>query len=214
MKIAGLMFVRNGQPFLKQALDAMAEYCDFICVINDRSRDGTKDILSRHPSVSSVVYLSGSISDEDWFFSEGLHLNSLYRLVDYYAPDWVIQVGVDTVVWPGGRELRKVLGACGPGVVGLTTPQVSVWRDLEYPLLVPLMGLARTLKCKIWKYFPGLVASSKRLHNVTRPVGLERFGEIRAHRRHHFLPPRMGHPGTPTRKSRSVHEARSVRRTE
>jgi glycosyltransferase involved in cell wall biosynthesis len=177
MKVAGLMMVRNGAADLPGALEAMARYCDAICVIDDRSHDASGAILARHPAVSSLLTLKPSLSDAPWFFSEAEHLNSLYRMADYHSPDWVVIVDVDDLVEPK-NDLRQLLESYDPGVVGIVAPRLSVWRDSAYPLMVPLMGRATSMQCNIWRYRRGYQPAGKRLHNDRQPAGLAEFGTI------------------------------------
>src|SRR5438270_12817863 len=108
MKVLGLMMVRNGEKVLQRSFDSMAVYCDEIYVLNDRSTDRTLEILRSHPAVTNIFSASAAVSQEDWFFSEAMNLNFLYRMADFCLPDWVIRLDHDEV-FERGDELRGIL---------------------------------------------------------------------------------------------------------
>jgi glycosyltransferase involved in cell wall biosynthesis len=177
MKVLGLMMVRNGEKVLQHSLDSMAIYCDEIYVLNDRSLDRTLEILKSHPAVTNIFSASAAVSQADWFFSEAMNLNFLYRMADFSLPDWIIRLDHDEV-FECGEEIRGVLAACGKEVSGINVSRHSIWNDPDYPLLVPLMSPARSLQGTIWRYYPGLNAGTKRLHNRRLPCCIENLGKL------------------------------------
>jgi hypothetical protein len=177
MKILGLMMVRNGEGMLAQALDSLAVCCNIIYALNDRSIDRTAEILHEHPAVSNVFTVDPTISQSAWFFPESLMLDLLYRMADLYSPDWVISIDHDQTIEPA-TEVRSVLSKVGPECVAVEAVCASVWNDPEYPLMVPLMSSAKRLACNIWRYRPGLLAPTKRLHNDRVPPNIHDFGSV------------------------------------
>ena len=177
MKVLGLMRVRNGEDRLAGALDSLHACCDAIYVIDDRSQDRTAQLLAGHPAVTNVFRVDPELSSREWFFPESMGLNLLYRMADFFAPDWVIALDHDQVVAPAA-ELRGILASLAPSVAAVLTPLVSVWNDPDYPLMVPLMGRATAPRGNIWRYHPGLEAGTKPLHNGYLPVNIEQFGRI------------------------------------
>ena len=175
MKVLGLMRVRNGADRLRDALDCLHRCCDAVYVIDDRSSDGTPEVLAAHPAVGNVFRVSPWVSSRDWFFPESMGLNLLYRMADFFVPDWVIALDHDQVLAPVS-DLRGMLASLDPAVAAVLTPLVSVWNDPDYPLMVPLMGRATAPRGNIWRYHPGLEAGTKPLHNGYLPANIEQFG--------------------------------------
>jgi glycosyltransferase involved in cell wall biosynthesis len=177
MKVLGLTFVRNAEDRLPFALDAMAAYCDTICAIDDRSTDGTSDILRAHPAVSNLFTVETYGPNAPWRFPEGAFLELLYRMADLYVPDWVVMLSDDEHLEPAG-EVRKLLAGTPDDVAGLQVHLNSPWNDSQYPFMVPVMGQARSLVGRIWRYQSGLLPSKKRLHNSYFPVNIAEFGRV------------------------------------
>ena len=177
MRVLGLTFVRNAEAHLQDAMDSMASYCDTVCTIDDRSTDRTGDILRAHPAVSNVFIVDPVVSHEPWHFPESWLLNALYRMADFYSPDWVVMLSADERIDPADR-VRERLEAASPEVSGVRMHLISAWNDPDYPHMVPVMGQGRALVCRVWRYRPGLIASGKRLHNHYSPVNLLDFGRL------------------------------------
>jgi hypothetical protein len=177
MKVLGLFMVRDGRAHLPTCLDSMAKYCDWICALDDRSVDGSKELLRSHPAVTNVFSAEKSLSDRPWYFGESLMLKFLYSMADFMQPDWVVLIDSDQTVKPAGK-LRKILKNTPPETVGLLTRRLSDWDDPEYPLMGPLMLPDPAWTGRIWRYFPNLEAGNKRLHNRHLPSNLEKFGQI------------------------------------
>jgi glycosyltransferase involved in cell wall biosynthesis len=176
MKILGLMMIRNGEKTLSATLDQMSEYCDSIFVLDDRSTDSTRTIAAAHPAVGNIFTARPALSDRDWFFSEGENLNLLYRMADFYRPDWILRLDCDEYLKPAS-EVRKVLSDSDDSVAGLSFPKESVWDDPEYPQLVPLLGRATSMQGAIWRYYPDLQAH-KPMHNARMPDQISKAGSI------------------------------------
>jgi glycosyltransferase involved in cell wall biosynthesis len=169
------MFVRNGESRVEKTLDSMAAYCDAVYVLNDRSTDGTLEVLRNHPLVANVFTADPRISSQSWFFSESACLNLLYRMADFYLPDWLVVLADDEIINPAG-SLRDTLQQVDEGVAAIKLNRVSSWTDELYPLMVPLMSRARALDGRLWRYFPNLIPYEKPLHNGYLPANIEKFG--------------------------------------
>jgi glycosyltransferase involved in cell wall biosynthesis len=176
MKVLGLTFVRNAETWLQESLDSMASYCDEICAVDDRSTDRTNEILRKHQNVSNVFTIDRRISDAPWHFPESWLLNLLYRMADFHEPDWVVILSADERIQPAD-SIRGSLAEAPPQIGSLQMFLASIWNDHLYPHMVPVMGQARSLVTRIWRYHPGLQAGAKRLHNNYAPVNLIDHGQ-------------------------------------
>jgi glycosyltransferase involved in cell wall biosynthesis len=177
MKVLGLSFVRNAEERLPAALDSMAQYCDQLYVVDDRSTDRTADILRAHPAVTNLFTAPSGLSDASWYFPESLLLDLLYRMTDLSQPDWVVILSADERIEPAER-VRTILSSADAGTTGFQMNLVSAWNDPAYPFMVPLMGQARSQAGRIWRYHPGLRTEGKRLHNSYFPANIGDFGRI------------------------------------
>lgn len=177
LNVLGLSFVRNAEDRLQAILDSMATYCDSICVVDDRSSDRTGEILRSHPRVSNVFTIDPQISNDPWHFPESWLLQLLYRMADFYQPDWVVMLSADEHLEPV-ELVRETLLHAADETAGIQTYLTSTWSDPLYPFMVPLMGQARSLVGRIWRYHPGLESGRKRLHNSYFPGNVSDFGQI------------------------------------
>jgi hypothetical protein len=176
VRVLGLMMVRNGERGLRNALDAMAEYCDGVCVVVDRSTDASEDIVRGHPLVGQCAVIPPGADHRPWAGGEDRLLTMLYGMAERDGADWVLRLDCDERVEPGGR-LRTVLASVAPDIAGIRFPKWSTWDDPDYPDLVPLMGSGRTMNGAVWRLCRGLRATWP-LHNPRLPAGVERQGAI------------------------------------
>jgi glycosyltransferase involved in cell wall biosynthesis len=177
MRILGLVMVRNGEKKLRNTLSAMSEYCDCIYVLNDRSTDNSYTVAQHFPKVRNIFTAAPELSQQDWYFPESQMYELLYRMADFYRPDWIIHLDDDEHIEPAGN-VRKTLATIEKHVSCIKFQKVSIWNDASYPELVPLMGKASNISAAIWRYYPGLKAGSQPLHNPRFPVNIEMHGEI------------------------------------
>ncbi|MEV5379378.1 glycosyltransferase family 2 protein [Streptomyces nondiastaticus] len=171
------MRVRNGGPGLVAVLDGLARWCDDIYVVDDRSTDGTAEVLRSHPRVTNVVHARPDLPGDPWLVPESAGLELLYRMADFCRPDWVVMADDDQAFEVEG-DLRARLAALPGEVAGVRCALVSSWNDPQFPRMVPLMGAATSMRCAIWRYRPGLKAGSKPLHNHHWPLDLTDHGRL------------------------------------
>jgi hypothetical protein len=176
MRVLGLMMVRDGEEMLSTTLSSMSLYCDAIYVLNDRSTDATLQILQDNPTVQNVFSADSSLSASSWYFAEANCLRLLYTMADFYHPDWCILLDHDMILEPS-NSVRDILDNTDQSSSLIYLPCISVWSDPTYPALVPLMSEAKSIQGRIWRYYPGLVPGSKRLHNTSHPANILDFGE-------------------------------------
>jgi hypothetical protein len=162
---------------LSVALDSLAGFCDDIYVLDDRSTDGSADVLRRHPSVTNVIHARADLPADPWLVPESVGLELLYRMADFCQPEWVAMIDHDQM-FETQQDIRYALSATPADVVGLMCRLRSSWEDTDFPQMVPLMGTATGTRLPFWRYFPGLRASRKPLHNLQWPANLADFGRL------------------------------------
>ncbi|MGH9279818.1 MAG: glycosyltransferase family 2 protein [Acidimicrobiales bacterium] len=129
MRLLALMMVRNAEATLGRVLDGIAEFCDGIVVVEDRSDDNTQQVVREHPLVCQATFISGSnLPSRDWVIDEGILLNRLYRMAERETADWIVRFDVDETV-AHGTTLRAVLERQGSDVSAVRFPKVSTWND-------------------------------------------------------------------------------------
>jgi glycosyltransferase involved in cell wall biosynthesis len=176
MRILGLIMVRNGEKKLGKTLSDMSEYCDSIYILNDRSTDQSYTIAKNFPKVKNIFTAAPHLPQVDWFFPESQMYELLYRMADFYRPDWIIQLDDDEHI-EDARHVRKTLADTGKHIACIKFQKFSSWDDAQYPQMVPLMGKAANISAAIWRYYPGLKAGSQPLHNPRFPVNIDTYGE-------------------------------------
>jgi hypothetical protein len=176
MRILGLIMVRNGGEKLRNTLHAMSEYCDSIYVLNDRSTDQSYAMAQSFPKVKNIFTAAPDLSQDDWYFPESQMYDLLYRMADFYRPDWIIQLDDDENI-ELSSNLRTTLADTASHIACIKFQKFSIWNDEQYPEMVPLMGKATSVSAAIWRYYPGLKAGSQPLHNPRYPVNIETYGD-------------------------------------
>lgn len=146
-------------------------------VLNDRSTDQSYEIGQSFKKVKNIFTAEPDLSQKDWYFPESQMYELLYRMADFYRPDWIIQLDDDEHIEFGG-DVRETLSGAGKNISCIKFQKVSIWNDTQYPEMVPLMGKATSISAAIWRYYPALKAGSQPLHNPRFPVNIEMHGEI------------------------------------
>lgn len=177
MRILAMTRAHNAGRTLAATLDSLAVFSDDIYVIDDRSTDDTAEILANHPAVTNVVRARPDLPPTPWLIPESAGLELLYRMADFCRPDWVMMVDADWLV-ETDIDLRAVLARTPDDIVALMCPMVSRWDDPEYPDLIPVMGTAEALRGPLWRWYPGLRAGGKLMHNPHWPANITDHGRI------------------------------------
>jgi glycosyltransferase involved in cell wall biosynthesis len=177
VRVLGLMRVHNGGAALSDSLSCLDGFCDDIYVLDDRSTDGTPEVLRTHPRVTNVVSARPGLPADPWLVPESAGLHLLYRMADFCRPDWVVMIDHDQVV-EAEVDLRELLATTPETTAGLMCPIESPWNDPDYPNMIPLMGTVTGTRLPFWRYLPGLQARDKPLHNLHRPSNLTEFGDL------------------------------------
>ncbi|MCV7079014.1 peptidoglycan DD-metalloendopeptidase family protein [Mycobacterium szulgai] len=177
MRILALLRVHNGERTLRTALDSLAGWCDDIYVIDDRSTDNTDPILRRHPAVTNIVRARSDLPPTPWLIPESAGLELLYRMADFCRSDWILMIDSDQFV-QADVDIREVLSRTPPDVAALMCPMIPSWDDPDFPDMIPIMGSAESVRGPFWRWYPGLRAGSKALHNTHWPVNITDHGRI------------------------------------
>lgn len=162
---------------MADTLDSLAAFSDEIYAIDDRSTDETAAILANHPAVTNVVRARADLPSTPWLIPESTGLDLLYRMADFCRPDWMVMVDADWV-FQIDVDIREVLARTPQDVAALMCPMVSRWDDPDYPDMVPVMGTAEALRGPFWRWYPGLYAGSKLMHNSHWPANITDHGRI------------------------------------
>ncbi len=170
--------MHNGERTVARTLHSLSAFCDDVYLIDDRSTDGTREILSRHSAVTNVVRARSDLPATPWLIPESAGLELLYRMADFCRPDWVVMIDADQTI-DADVDIRSLLAQTPPGTAALLCPIISTWSDPQYPDLIPLMGSAETLRGPFWRWRPGLRAGSKALHNPHWPQNIAEFGHVK-----------------------------------
>lgn len=177
MRILALLRVHNGERTLPAALDSVSSWCDDIYVIDDRSADNTAEILRQHPAVTNIVRARSDLPPTPWLIPESAGLELLYRMGDFCRPDWILMIDADQFVEADG-DIRDVLARTPLDVAALMCPMIPSWDDPEFPDMIPVMGTAESVRGPFWRWYPGLRAGSKALHNPHWPTNVTDHGRI------------------------------------
>ena len=178
MYVLGLLRVHNGGTELKDSLDALAILCDSVVALEDRSDDGSLEVLQAHHGVGTIVSARSDLPHDPWLIDEATGLELLYRVADFHRPQWIVAVDHDQVV-TSPELVRDILEAVPTTVVGFDCTMRSSWNDPLYPDMVPLMSAASPRRRLIWRYRRGLHPGTNALHNGYAPPELEQSGEVR-----------------------------------
>ena len=102
---------------------------DFVIATDNRSEDGTTDVLERYAREGHVHLIrepGEDLRQDEW-------VTRMARLAaTEFAADWVINSDADEFWWPSGASLSEMLAAVPPryGTVGGFLPDVraAAWR--------------------------------------------------------------------------------------
>lgn len=86
-KLVCMLRVKDGILFVNEWLKNMEKLVDEIVVVDNGSKDGTFEILSKHPKVVNIVRTEG--------FDEGRDKNLLYEMARERMPDWLLWLDID-----------------------------------------------------------------------------------------------------------------------
>jgi Peptidase family M23/Glycosyl transferase family 2 len=177
LRILGVFRVHNGEDVLPRVLDALSGWCDDIYAIDDRSTDNSAQILRHHPAVTNLVRARSDLPPTPWLIPEPPGLELLYRMADFCQPDWIVMIDSDQVV-EADVDVRDVLAGTPSDVAALMCPMIPAWDDPDYPDMIPVMGTAESVRGPFWRWWPGLRAGTRVIHNPHWPANITDHGRI------------------------------------
>jgi glycosyltransferase involved in cell wall biosynthesis len=124
MRIIALMPVRNEAWILDRTLRTLASFCDVIIVADQRSTDGTRDILARH--APKVVVLD---NPED-SHSTRVRWRLLEAARGYEGENFLVLTDADEILSSEIQDpnVLDALTSSKPGV-GVEAPWIQLWRS-------------------------------------------------------------------------------------
>ena len=101
VNIIGVSRVRNVDFIIKDVLDHLMTFVDFVIIYDDASTDKTLDILKAHPIVKEVIENEKWVSNRDVRAkAEGGDREMLYNKAKMYNPDWIYVFDADEFIEP------------------------------------------------------------------------------------------------------------------
>lgn len=107
MKLVMTLLVRDEEDTLEAHLTYhLQQGVDFIIVTDNRSVDGTRDILRRYESSGTIRVIQEDGDD----YSQGRWVTRMARMAyTEYGADWVINSDADEFWWPQRADLKSAL---------------------------------------------------------------------------------------------------------
>lgn len=93
--LVGCTRVKNGEKYIQKWMDSMLILCEFVCVLDDGSMDGTLKILEEYASKNQNVFIQ---SQKNLPLSQGRDFNTLHDLAYFLKPQWIFSPDVDEFV--------------------------------------------------------------------------------------------------------------------
>ncbi len=123
MKLVMTLLVRNEDDIIEANLDYhFARGVDFVIATDNRSEDGTREILERYAREGHVRVLTEE--RDDYRQPEGMTRMARMAAEEHRA-DWVINNDADEFWWPNPASLKEVFAAIPPEYGALAASRVN-----------------------------------------------------------------------------------------
>jgi len=165
-EVLGLIQVRNGEGRLPRALRSLSEACDAIIGLDDGSSDGTYEVLRSFPKV--VLVIRRARTPTPWCHPENETRNLLLRAADVRRPAYCVSLDDDEEFENPGM-VRDLLLKLGPP--GVRFGVAFMWDSPDTVLTRPLGGGPRLVRARAFRWHPGSVVKSAKLHCGSVPYG-------------------------------------------
>lgn len=123
MKIVMTLLVRDEEDILDAHLQFhLRQGVDSFIVTDNRSVDGTRDILRRYEDEG----VAQVIEEGDDTYAQAEWVTRMARIAHAeHGADWVIPSDADEFWWPKAGDLKRSLGSLSPGAGILAVPRVN-----------------------------------------------------------------------------------------
>lgn len=122
MKLCMTILVRDEEDLIRANLEYhLSRGVDFIIATDNRSQDGTADILREYEKRGLLHY----IFEPDDDYSQDIWVTKMAKIAaKEYGADWVMHVDADEFWWPlGSEKIPDILEAVDCGTDGLIVPR-------------------------------------------------------------------------------------------
>ncbi|MGI9020601.1 MAG: sulfotransferase [Solirubrobacterales bacterium] len=122
MRLVMTLLVRDEADVVRENLDFhFSQGVDFAIVMDNRSRDGTREILSEYEARGLV-----RVMDEPGVYSQARWLTRMARIaVEEEGADWVLPNDADEFWLPSGGTLKEAVAGLPSDVGGVACPRVT-----------------------------------------------------------------------------------------
>lgn len=149
MKLCMTILVRDEEELIRENLDYhLRRGVDFIIATDNRSQDGTAEILRKYERMGLLHYIFEPADD----YSQDIWVTRMARIaVEEYMADWVMHVDADEFWWPSGSEsIPEILDSVGDGIDGLIVPRSNFVPIEDYDDRIPFYSqLTVREKCSL-----------------------------------------------------------------
>lgn len=144
MRLVMTLLVRNEESIVRQNIEYhLSRGVDFIVATDNRSEDGTRDILGEYERVGVLRYLYEPGDDH----SQDLWVTRMAALASRdHAADWIIHVDADEFWWPERHDrIPQALAGLATETVAVAVPRCNFVRSSEPGL--PFHAAMRWREC-------------------------------------------------------------------
>lgn len=132
MNLVACTRVKNGGKYVKRWLSDMLKVCNNICVVDNGSTDGTREILAATARDHANIFLR---YEKMQSFDEGRSCNILHDMAVLIDADWVLALDIDEFIDPESMseisQLIDIPKECDD-IQAWTFPFFNFWNDEKH----------------------------------------------------------------------------------